>query len=128
MNTDQARRIITLHDNAERALANLRNAGAMSTDDPRATEMLESAGGAYLGAIASLHAEEAELIGIYRDPSASEQPAGDCDDLCKCGHERFAHMANETEPGPCAERGCGCSGFDLAPAEDSGQGDTPEDA
>lgn len=61
MNTDQARRIIALHDNAERALANLRNAGAMSTDDPRATEMLESAGDAYAEAIQ--HRDEAVSAG-----------------------------------------------------------------
>ena len=51
MKTDQARAILAAADNRDRALANLRNAAAMSTDDPRATEMLESAGDAYVAAV-----------------------------------------------------------------------------
>lgn len=39
----------------------------------------------------------------------------DCDDLCARDHERFAHMVNETEPGPCAEKDCGCKGFTDPP-------------
>lgn len=54
MDTTQARRIITLHDNADRALANLRNAGSMMTDDPRAPQLLEEAGDAYAEAFAAL--------------------------------------------------------------------------
>lgn len=61
MDTEQARQLITLHDNADRALANLRNAGAMSTDDPRATELLEGAGDAYAQSIAALWAEQSGL-------------------------------------------------------------------
>jgi len=42
----------------------------------------------------------------------------DCDDICTCGHERFAHAVNETEEGPCRERGCPCSGFSAEPQGD----------
>jgi hypothetical protein len=35
----------------------------------------------------------------------------DCDDLCSCGHERFAHMVDDEHPGPCASRSCGCQAF-----------------
>lgn len=58
MDTEQARRLITLHDNADRALLNLRNAGAMSTDDPRARQLLEEAGDAYAESHAVLLAEQ----------------------------------------------------------------------
>lgn len=62
MHTDQARRLVTLHDNADRALANLRNANSMSTDDPRATELLEEGGDAYAEAVKALYAEQATLV------------------------------------------------------------------
>lgn len=58
MNTDQARRLVALHDNYDRALGNLRNANAMSSDDPRATELLEEAGDAYAGALAALVSDQ----------------------------------------------------------------------
>lgn len=58
MDTEQSRRLITLHDNADRAVLNLRNAGAMSTDDPRATELLEEAGDAYAEAFTALFTEQ----------------------------------------------------------------------
>lgn len=75
MNTDQARRLITLHDNADRALANLRNAGAMSSDDPRATEMLESAGDAYAEATKHLAHGSAEAFESALEAAvASEKP------------------------------------------------------
>lgn len=61
MNTDQARHIVALHDDADRALANLRNAAAMATDDPRAPELLERAGDAYAEAMAALCAEQFAL-------------------------------------------------------------------
>lgn len=44
-------------------------------------------------------------------PSSPKSPEVDCDDLCTCDHERFAHMVNETEEGYCHARGCGCKQF-----------------
>lgn len=61
MHTDQARRLITLHDNLDRSLLNLRNAGAMSTDDPRATELLEEAGDAYAESLVALFSEQVPI-------------------------------------------------------------------
>lgn len=65
MQTDQSRRLVTLHDNADRALANLRNANSMSTDDPRATELLEEAGDAYAEAMAALFTEQIAVCAPY---------------------------------------------------------------
>ncbi len=55
--------------------------------------------------------EAANYLRSQSSSEVGEGPVEDCDDLCACGHERFAHMVNETEPGPCAERGCTCKGF-----------------
>jgi len=63
------------------------------------------------------------------EPVASTQPPSpqaevqDCDDICVCGHERYMHALNETEEGPCRERGCDCKGFptdEQPPAEPQG--------
>jgi hypothetical protein len=62
VNTDQARRIVALHDDADRALANLRNAAAMATDDPRAPELLERAGDAYAEAITELDSAQTAIV------------------------------------------------------------------
>lgn len=62
MDTEQARQLITLHDNADRALLNLRNAGAMSSDDPRATELLETAGDAYAESIKAIWGAQSALV------------------------------------------------------------------
>lgn len=80
MNTEQARRIIALHNNHDRALANLRNAGAMSTDDPRAIELLESAGDAYAASLADLLTEQERtcrplLKAFVTAPSGPETPS-----------------------------------------------------
>jgi len=73
MNTDQARRIVALHDKADRALANLRNANSMSAEDPRATELLEGAGDAYAEATTALYDEQAEVVSDFRArPDRSE--------------------------------------------------------
>lgn len=72
MNIDQARRLIALHDNADRALANLRNAGAMASDDSRSTEMLESAGDAYAAALSELEAMQTAIV--LTAPYAAETP------------------------------------------------------
>lgn len=47
MDTQRARDITAAHDAQDRSVANLRNAVAMSADDPRATQLLEEAGDAY---------------------------------------------------------------------------------
>lgn len=146
MHTDQARRIITLHDNADRALANLRNAGAMSTDDPRAAEMLESAGDAYAESIAALCAEEAEIIGEYRAdrqatvvespgpgqpaPSApgaegSPAPSAQVQPEAKRGTNA---EARETIPVPKPEVAPDAPSAPEKPAKDSGQGKPPKAA
>lgn len=137
MNTDQARRVITLHDNADRALANLRNAGAMSIDDPRATEMLESAGDAYAEATTALAEGDWEAI-QHRDEALrggemTVVPSGD--------PEKAANVSEASRP-PAQPSGSAPGAEDSqlgggqvqpeagrgTPAEDSGQGDTPEDA
>jgi len=82
MDTEQGRAIVAAHDNFDRALANIRNAVAMSTDDPRATELLESAGDAYAEAAANLDAVQSavlpsrgEVVAIAPDPEPAA-PAG----------------------------------------------------
>lgn len=62
MNIDQARRLVTLHDNVDRALANLRNANSMASDDPRAPELLSEAGDAYAEALTALYTEQAAVV------------------------------------------------------------------
>lgn len=62
MNTEQARKLVNLHDNADRALLNLRNANSMATDDPRAPELLSEAGDAYAEAQAALIDEQAVVV------------------------------------------------------------------
>lgn len=88
-----------------------------------------------MDALGGIHAKDCPMLAppveeaSTRPNQGPEQPKGegrtveDCDDLCTCGHERYAHMVNETEPGPCAERGCGCTckGFEL-PAGDQTEG------
>lgn len=66
MHTDQARKLVTLHDNADRALANLRNANSMSTDDPRATELLEDAGDAYAETLTALRRAQETILNPLR--------------------------------------------------------------
>jgi len=80
VNTDQARRLIALHENYDRALLNLRNAEAMAGDDPRSAELLEEAGDSYAGALAELVREQAGVavpFGTSDAPSAPEKPSGD---------------------------------------------------
>lgn len=62
MDNDQARKLVALHDNADRALLNLRNANSMATDDPRAPELLSEAGDAYAEAHAALLDEQAKVV------------------------------------------------------------------
>lgn len=62
MDIDLARKLVTLHDNADRALANLRNAKAMPNDDPRATELLSDAGDAYAESIRAIWAEQEKIV------------------------------------------------------------------
>ena len=74
MNTEQARSIIAAEDARDRALANIRNAGAMSTDDPRATELLEEAGDAYAVATANLEEAKSGAIAAARRGEMAEVP------------------------------------------------------
>lgn len=62
MDQTQARHLVQLHDLADRALANLRNANAMAVDDPRAAELLEEAGDAYAESITALDDEQRAVI------------------------------------------------------------------
>lgn len=62
MDNDQARKLVALHENADRALLNLRNANGMATDDPRAPELLSEAGDAYAEAIRALWAEQSQIV------------------------------------------------------------------
>lgn len=68
MRTDQAQRLVTLHDNADRALANLRNAAAMSREDPRATELLEEGGDAYAETLVALTEAQDAIIDASAPP------------------------------------------------------------
>jgi hypothetical protein len=81
MNTDQARHLVTLHDNADRAIANLRNANAMATDDPRSTELLEEAGDAYAESLVALFSEQVPIRTAHSGgeviPSAPPADDGD---------------------------------------------------
>lgn len=63
MDIDQARKLVALHENADRALLNLRNANAMATDDPRAPELLSEAGDAYAEAMTALLTEQTIVCG-----------------------------------------------------------------
>ena len=81
MDIDQARRIATAHDNFDGALANLRNAAAMPTDDPRAKELLEKAGDSYEGAYRELH--EMQSVGSW--PSLEAVPKVPNDPIFKLG-------------------------------------------
>lgn len=64
MNTEQARRIVALHDNHDRALQNLRNAAAMHADDARAERTLEAAGDAYAASLVELRNAKIEAAPI----------------------------------------------------------------
>lgn len=64
MHTDQARQIIAAHDTVDRCLANLRNAGAMTADDPKSQELLERAGDSYAVGVGNLLALQAE-VGVF---------------------------------------------------------------
>lgn len=85
MNTDQARRLVALHSSVDAALANLRNANAMLTDDPRAEQLLEEAGDAYAEAHAALFTEQERVFNPLlkapvtpsEPPSAPETPSED---------------------------------------------------
>jgi hypothetical protein len=50
-------------------------------------------------------------------PIGQGEPVPDCDDLCACGHERFAHMERETIEGCCHHTGCTCKKFKLEQGE-----------
>lgn len=65
MDTEQARNIATAHDNFDGALANLRNAVAMPTDDPRSKELLEAASDSYWGAAYELEELKAAAINSH---------------------------------------------------------------
>lgn len=110
MNTDQGRRLVTLHDNAERALANLRNANSMSTDDPRATELLETAGDAYAKANAALFTEQtkvvsplmaASLADVVRSTAGIESPPAPRPEIFEPGKAVWI----KGEDGSCASAG-----------------------
>lgn len=126
MNTDQARRLITLHDNADRALANLRNAGAMSTDDPRATELLEEAGDAYAEAMVALtEAQDAIIDGPLPPP---EGGLLDSEDRAR---EAVAGVAPPTQPtgsAPGAEDPQPGGGQVQSAAEHGTNAEAPADA
>jgi hypothetical protein len=77
MNTDLARQIIDAHARYDSALANLRNAGAMSTDDARAESILESAGDAYVAAVDELDRVQALSDAASAPETPSEDPEGD---------------------------------------------------
>lgn len=72
MHTDKAREIIAAHATVDRALANLRNAGAMTTDDPKAQELLERAGDSYASAYAALYCLQVEVVDVVT-PVEAEQ-------------------------------------------------------
>lgn len=134
MQTDQARRIIALHDQHDRALANLRNAAAMSTDDPRATELLEEAGDAYAEATANLARGSAEAFerATELQPSGSapgaEDPATGASQVQPEADRGTPAEARETIPVPRSEAPADAAGGSETASEASGRGDTPEDA
>ncbi|HET7455424.1 MAG TPA: hypothetical protein VFJ76_07885 [Solirubrobacterales bacterium] len=64
---------------------------------------------------AGLKVAVAELLATRLSPENSSGKVADCDDLCKCGHERFHHddgreMGVETN---CKSRGCTCQKFEA---------------
>lgn len=76
MNTDLARQIIDAHARYDSALANLRNAGAMSTDDARAESILESAGDAYAAACEGVeHVQSLALAILGKHPALPRPPS-----------------------------------------------------
>jgi hypothetical protein len=91
MDNDQARKLVALHDNADRALLNLRNANGMATDDPRAPELLSEAGDAYAEAYLELLTAQMILI-----PNAPLKVAGDV------GEAPTADYPEGFEPGKAA--------------------------
>jgi hypothetical protein len=105
MNADQARRLITLHDNADRALANLRNANSMSTDDPRATELLETAGDAYAEWIKAIWGAqsallEPSLVDVVRSTSGVESAEAPAD--APSAPEKGGDASGEGQAAPSA--------------------------
>lgn len=96
METDQARRLVTLHDNADRALANLRNANAMATDDPRAPELLEEAGDAYAESFTGLAEAQDAIIDAAAPPEG-----GLLDEVAEVGKDLTANPEG-FEPGKAA--------------------------
>lgn len=125
MNIDKARRLITLHDNADRALSNLRNAGAMSTDDPRATELLEEAGDAYAEALVALTETQDSILDIAPPP---EGGLLDSEDRAR---EAAAGVAPPTQPtgsAPGAEDPQPGGGQVQSAAEHGTNAEAPADA
>lgn len=64
MDTDQARALLAANLAKRRALVNLENAAAMASDDPRSTELLETAGDTYAEALATLRNADLEAVPI----------------------------------------------------------------
>lgn len=111
MDTEQARSIVAQHDTKNRALLNLRNAAAMSSDDPRATEMLENAGDAYAAAqtkLAEVNARASAALNPYELPQAD------------------IHAADVGEAPTAPAGGDQSLSAGGSPSEDSGGSRTPE--
>lgn len=62
MDTKQSRSILAAIEAKARAETNLRNAAAMASDDPRSTELLESAGDTYAEAVLDLRRADSQAI------------------------------------------------------------------
>lgn len=79
MQTEQSRAILAAVEARDRAVNNLRNAVAMSVDDPRAKQLLEEAGDSYAAAVERLEGIDRSVVGPRADLFAvtSIAPPGD---------------------------------------------------
>lgn len=89
MDTDQARALLNANNGKVRALRNLENAAAMASDDPRSTELLESAGDSYAEAMVELYRLDADAVEhgerLAAKKAEAAEPTGEDSDCRLCG-------------------------------------------